>query len=355
MWLVFAIIAAIVAAIVASVIYQYPSPRQPLSFLDVQPNNIELSDAIQNWYRRGNIIRLMDSFDVFSVFIPCNKDGKKDEDDEIPTFVFIHGFPSSSFDYSEIADELSEIGNVLVHDHIGFGFSSKPDDETFRYSIYEHADIAVSLYNYPAFESIRDIVLVCHDMGDTICSELLVRAHHDLLPRGLAGKIKGVVFTNGGMHISLSQLRLSQKLLVSPLGWYLNKIIMTLDAANLFSAQQLKTVWAPSYNDTEARNLAVLHINQLLLHRGGRAILDKTIRYIRDRREWETRWMHGVSAITASKMVRCLLLWGDSDAVAPLAIAHAVVERAPLCELHVLKNVGHFVMLGKWLRERERK
>lgn len=40
--------------------------------------------------------------------------------------LLIHGFPSSSFDYHKVIEELSMYYNVIMVDHLGFGFSDKP-------------------------------------------------------------------------------------------------------------------------------------------------------------------------------------------------------------------------------------
>jgi pimeloyl-ACP methyl ester carboxylesterase len=39
------------------------------------------------------------------------------------------------------------------------------------------------------------------------------------------------------------------------------------------------------------------------------------------------------------------VLWGGSDAVAPLAIAHTLKARAPHIKLTVLERAGHFAMI----------
>jgi pimeloyl-ACP methyl ester carboxylesterase len=47
-------------------------------------------------------------------------------DPEAPPLVLVHGFPTSSIDWVEIADRLSDRYRVCAMDFPGFGFSDKP-------------------------------------------------------------------------------------------------------------------------------------------------------------------------------------------------------------------------------------
>ena len=58
---------------------------------------------------------------------------------------------------------------VVLFDFFGFGLSAKPD---VRYSIRRYADQAAQVARYAGLES---VVLLTHDMGDTVGGELLAR------------------------------------------------------------------------------------------------------------------------------------------------------------------------------------
>ena len=47
------------------------------------------------------------------------------------TIVILHGYPTSSFDYWMVLDQLSENYRVIIHDHLGFGYSDKPLDYSY--------------------------------------------------------------------------------------------------------------------------------------------------------------------------------------------------------------------------------
>ena len=56
--------------------------------------------------------------------------------------------------------ELTAFGNVLMYDHIGFGFSDKPTKD-FTYSIFELADYSIMLFKEL---QLKDIILIGTDL-----------------------------------------------------------------------------------------------------------------------------------------------------------------------------------------------
>ena len=79
---------------------------------------IDLSDKIISWQQRGQKHDVF-GLSVFYIQIPYSGDKASD----IPTFVLVHGFPTSSFDFVDLCDSLSKHGDVFMHDHVGFGFA----------------------------------------------------------------------------------------------------------------------------------------------------------------------------------------------------------------------------------------
>ena len=76
------------------------------------------------------------------------------------------------------------------------------------------------------------------------------------------------------------------------------------------------------------------------------AINYKTISYLKDRARFESRWYRALKKIN----IPCMLLWGDSDAVAPMDIpkylATNVIPSGNMVGKY-LKDTGHFLMLEK--------
>ena len=86
-----------------------------------------------------------------------------------PPLLFLHGYPSSSYDWRHAFGEL-EGRRLIVFDFLGYGLSDKPRDQV--YSLQIQADlveaVAERFANGP-------VTIVAHDMGSSVATELLAR------------------------------------------------------------------------------------------------------------------------------------------------------------------------------------
>ena len=126
-----------------------------------------------------------------------------------PLLLLLHGFPSSSYDWRFLLEELPGRA-VLAYDCLGFGLSEKPRDHD--YTLGEQADIAEELV--ARHGEGRPVFLVGHDMGTSVATELMAR---DL--DGAAGiELVGGMLFNGSMIQSAASPTLAQRLLRGPAG-----------------------------------------------------------------------------------------------------------------------------------------
>ncbi len=126
-----------------------------------------------------------------------------------PPILLIHGFPTSSWDWAWVWDELAADHRLIAPDLLGFGFSDKPNPHT--YSIAEQADLCEAL--------VRELGLgehhvLAHDYGDTVAQELLARQNEGTG----AGRWRSLCLLNGGLFPETHRPRPIQKLLLSSLG-----------------------------------------------------------------------------------------------------------------------------------------
>ena len=77
--------------------------------------------------------------------------------------LFVHGNPSWSFAWREFVKDLSRDHRCLAVDHIGCGFSDKP--QAYAYRLATHVENLVEFLNRL---DLRDVTLVAHDWGGAI-------------------------------------------------------------------------------------------------------------------------------------------------------------------------------------------
>lgn len=89
-----------------------------------------------------------------------------------PAVVMLHGLPTSSYLYREIAPRIAEQGYfVITPDFIGFGASTKPaDDAAYRMSFQ-----ANRLGQLLSVLNVQRYSVVAHDMGGLVGFELLIK------------------------------------------------------------------------------------------------------------------------------------------------------------------------------------
>jgi len=87
-----------------------------------------------------------------------------------PTFLLLHGFPSSSYDWRFQVDTLKSLGyGVVVPDLLGYGDTDKPSDpEAYRFK-----RIATDVVEILIKESLGKVIGVGHDWGSGLLSRLV--------------------------------------------------------------------------------------------------------------------------------------------------------------------------------------
>jgi pimeloyl-ACP methyl ester carboxylesterase len=275
-----------------------------------------LPPALAAWQSRGRRIRVL-GHEVFVL-----QDGPADGGDPV---LVLHGFPSSCFDFHLALPLLAARRRVVLHDHLGFGLSDKP--ERYSYSLMEQADAALLVWR--ALGITRGHLLA-HDYGTSIATELLARRALGLLPIELSS----VTLCNGSVHLEMAHLTPSQRLLRRPT---LGPLFARFARPGLFKAQLRRILGEPSSVSEEELDW----MWAALVHDGGRERLPATISYLDDRVRFRDRWTHALTAYEGPAHV----LWGRRDPVAVAAIAERLASELPRAELHWLDRLGHYPML----------
>ncbi len=283
------------------------------------------------WYRKGKYLEVLDrKIEVFYVELgDSSAEASK-------TVMLLHGFPESSFSFHKVVEGLAQIfDRVVLVDLPGFGHSAKPKD--YLYSIANQSDALLSAWSQLG---VKGGHIIAHDMGDSIATELLHRFNHSQLPRDFDAGLQSIALTNGGVILEHSQLRWTQKVLLSPLG----NIFRFTANYRLFSQQVRSAHGNENLGESDIRDLWKNHKNN-----GGRAVLHRLIYYLKDRETYESsRWL---PALREAK-IPIHIVWGLDDNVAPRIIQEQLISVVcPSAFSTKMLGVGHFCQLGspsKW-------
>lgn len=239
-----------------------------------------------------------------------------------PVMLIIHGYPTSTWDWHKIWDQLADRYTLVAADMLGHGFSGKPKQ---TYTVAEQADIVEALL---AELNVLDqpIKVVAHDLGDRVLQELLARQYEG------SNKflIERAIFTNGGLFHETYAPRFIQKLLSSPLGAIVGPRTpkrALLKAMDEMFAEGFK----PTTNDMEA-------FYQLVSYNKGLAVNYLVGRFTKETGTYRDRWVTPLEA----NVVPLRLIDGMQD---PNSGAHMVKryrELVPNADVVELADVSHW-------------
>lgn len=267
---------------------------------------------LHSWYREA------DSFDWqgHNIVYRESVSGK-------PWLVLIHGFPTASFDWWKIWDELATRFNLLAPDMIGFGYSDKPKD--FPYSIMKQADLIEDLLRE---KNITSFHLMAHDYGDTVAQELIARNIEEQ-----AFDLKSVCLLNGGIFPESHHPILIQKLLMSPIGFILSRMLNQRKFEKSFGS-----IFG---SETKLSKEELAEYWELVSYKGGHRIAHKIIRYMRERVVNRERW------VSALQNCPCPLglINGPEDPISGQVMIDRYREIISEDNIWILDGIGHYPQL----------
>jgi pimeloyl-ACP methyl ester carboxylesterase len=246
-------------------------------------------------------------------------------EDTRPALLLLHGFPTCSLDFRHVVESLSQDYFVVVHDHLGFGLSDKP--ERYSYSLMEQAEMALGVWRALGIDAGH---LIAHDMGTSIATEILARRERS----ELSVRLLSVTLCNGSIRLDLASLTWPQKMLKHPV-W---GPLLARFSSRAFFERRLRKVLA----DPESMSAADLAAEwAALVHGGGRSRIAAISGYLDERVRFLPRWWGALGRLD----LPCHVLWGAQDPVALPAIAVAVAEHVPSATLTWIPGVGHYPMI----------
>lgn len=200
----------------------------------------------------------------------------REEGDGEP-LLLLHGFPTCSWDWRLVWDDLAGSHRVFAPDLLGFGRSEKP--RRASYSIAAQADRVLDLLRARGVDRFH---VLAHDYGDTVVQELLARDRAD----GGPGRVLSACFLNGGLFPEANRPLPVQHLLRSPAGALLGPLVPFLVFRRAFPK-----AFGP---DTRPDSAELRACWDLVEHGGGRRVVHRILGYLDEREEHRSRWVEAV-------------------------------------------------------------
>ena len=239
-----------------------------------------------------------------------------------PDLVLIHGFPTASFDWHRILPGLVAHHRVTCLDMLGFGFSAKPWPHD--YSLLEQAELHQALLPQLGVAEHR---ILAHDYGVSVAQELLARQCNS------GGQsIRSICFLNGGLFPESHRPRLIQRLLVSPLGPLIARLVTprTLE-------KNMRAIFGP---DAEPDTQTLDDFWAQITAGDGRRVIPGLSHYRRERTRNIERWLSAMQQTDIPLQFIC----GEAD---PISGGHMAdrFEQLLGSPAHRLTGIGHYPQL----------
>ncbi len=287
------------------------------------PNSVPWVSA-EDWKMSGNYI-LSKYGKIFTV-----------DKGQGEVILFLHGFPTSSYDYYPLTEILKKDNRVLLLDFLGYGYSDKPKEIDYSFKI--QTDIVEDFLKQ---KNITSLYVVAHDYGVTAAQEMMSRAIERKKNNTETFQLKGVVLLNGGVFPESHKPRFMQKILVSSIGKYVVNYITKGMFQNAFlevfgektrpTASELEETWTVmNYQDGPKNSHKLLH-------------------YIEERNTNRTRF---VSPILTGD-IPFVFINGSADPVSGDHVIQRYVELTGRDNFVKLPEIGHYPQLESDVRVSE--
>ncbi|MDO8806387.1 MAG: alpha/beta fold hydrolase [Elusimicrobiota bacterium] len=241
--------------------------------------------------------------------------------------VMLHGNPSWSFYYRNLALALRGGSRVIAPDHIGCGLSDKPGDGSYDYTLKSRVDDLEFLLDSLDIKS--NITLVVHDWGGMIGMAYAVR-HPERIEK-LVILNTGAFLLPGGKTFPPA-LRLCRTQLGALLIRGLNAFARGaawVGCKRRRMSRELRRAYAAPYNSWANRIATLRFVEDIPLAPG-----DKAYPVVAETQQ-------KLGALAALPMLIC---WGMKDFVFDRHFLEEWKRRFPGAEIHTFPDCGHYIL-----------
>ncbi|HEY1737422.1 MAG TPA: alpha/beta hydrolase, partial [Acidimicrobiia bacterium] len=255
-------------------------------------------------------------------------------DPEAPVLLLVHGFPTSSVDWIDVAAGLEGRFRVCALDFPGYGFSDKP--RGWGYSLTRDAELLEHYLDHVV--GAETAVVVAHDRGASVALLFALqwaeRRPETALPH--------LVLSNGNIYLPLSNLTDFQRLVLDPAT---AERVLAATTPELLADGLGANTFTPSRRspDPEIDALAVT-----FAHDDGVKVLHETIQYLVERSQNEAAWLERL----AVSSMPTTIVWGLDDTVSPPRVAAHVWDRFLMTKpgrnaLYFLPGANHYLQVDR--------
>jgi pimeloyl-ACP methyl ester carboxylesterase len=244
--------------------------------------------------------------------------------------LMLHGFPTSSFDFTAVLDPLRQGRRVLLVDGLGYGLSAKPD---LPYTVALQADVVAAFVRQLGLTRFS---LLTHDVGDTVGGELLARRADG----AWAVEIVRRVITNGSIYIEQAHLTDGQQFL---LGLPDEKLPPDAPVTAATLTRSLRETFSPEVTlppERSPEDLLPATVEQIMREEG-HLLLPRLIRYIEERRRNQSRFTGAIESDPSPLHI----VWGLDDPIAVPSMVDTLRAARPDATADLLEGVGHYPMV----------
>ncbi len=279
----------------------------------------EVPGRLEKWRSEGETVELL------GTKIWYHDQGPKTDD----AVFIVHGYPGSSWDFSDVVDRIGSDTRTVVMDERGFGLSEKPMDGDYQsnFTLLRQADLFDALADHLGLKS---ILLVAHDMGQTVGLELMARFEEGRTPF----RIRHAILLDGSTLVDMIEPTEFQKQALAAPSTALPEEMAWKDICNLFPETFSK--------ETKARDdfdeIVTCMAHQIYYNQGSR-IVGPIVHYLKERAEDFNRWSRTFFEFKAAPMT---VIWGEQDPVALIAMADRVKKNRPVTDLYKYPDSGHW-------------
>lgn len=242
--------------------------------------------------------------------------------------IMVHGNPSWSFYYRNLVKALSTKHRCIVPDHIGCGFSDKPGDDHYDYTLSRRVVDLERLID--SLDLQEKVTLVVHDWGGMIGMTWAVR-HPERVARLVI--LNTAAFPLPKSKLFPLALRICRdtwigELLVRGFNAFARGAATVGCKLNPMTAE-LRKLYCLPYDSWQSRIATLRFVQDIPLHPTDRGY------------ELITRTAAGLAQF---KHLPVLIIWGEQDFVFDRHFLKEWQVRFPEAEVHSWKGGGHYIL-----------